>query len=51
MTIPVISPDNSRHFATLDEILQQQQVVVSSSELENNFFSLFFFTLGLVVMS
>ena len=40
MTIPVISPDNSRHFVTLDEILQQQQVVVSSCELESHIFTL-----------
>ena len=30
MTIPAISPDNSRHFAILGEILHQKQVVVSS---------------------
>ena len=51
MTTPVISPDNSRHFATLDGILQQQKVVVSSCELESHLFTLFFLALGLAVIS
>ena len=51
MTIPVISPDNSKHFAILGEILQQQQVVVSYSELENQFFTLFFLALILAVIA
>ena len=50
MTIPVISPDNSRHFATLDGILQQQQVVVSSCEIESLLFILFFIVLDLAVI-
>ena len=51
MTIPVISPDNSRHFATLDGILQQQKVVVSSCESENHLFTLFFLAIILAVIS
>ena len=51
MTIPVISPDNSRYFATLNEILQQQQVVVSSCELESLLFILYFLALDLAVIS
>ena len=51
MTIPVISPDNSRHFAILGEILQQQKVVVSSLELENHFFTLFILEIFWAVIS
>ena len=50
MTITVISPDNSKHFAISGEILQQQQVVVTSSELENQFFTSFFLPLILAVI-
>ena len=51
MTIPVISPDDSRHFATLGEISQQQMLVISYRKLENHPFILFFLALNLVVIS
>ena len=37
MTIPVILPNNSRHFATIDNILQPQKVVISSCESSLHF--------------
>ena len=51
MTIPVVSPDNSRHFASLGEILQQQKLTVSSFELENHLLSFYFLALVLAVIS
>ena len=48
MTIPVISLDDSKHFANLGGILHQQNVVVSSFELDSH---PFFIVLSCTVIS